>query len=122
MIKYTSFIDKVFSDLVNDDRNIRGRAARHVTKKIRAKISSKDVSAPGAAPGMDTGELRKAIRFSNKRTVSLVGVRTPDRNVAIQGLALEFGSYKMAPRPYLFPTFAEEAPAVKSILREERLK
>jgi HK97 gp10 family phage protein len=58
-------------------------------------------SAPGTAPHAETGKLRQSI-FSDFDAASMtVTVGTP----LVYGRILETGSRRMAPRPYLRPTF-----------------
>ena len=56
-------------------------------------------SAPGEFPGVDTGKLRNSIRAEKEAT--LRWVVTTDTEYAAH---LEFGTSRMAPRPFMSPT------------------
>lgn len=71
-------------------------------------------SAPGEPPAVRTGMLRNSIKY----TVHGVGLSV--KGVVGTGLQygewLETGTSKMAPRPFLGPTFERERLAIKRIL------
>lgn len=71
-------------------------------------------SAPGQPPASATAELRQSIKTSvesdGKMIVGSVGTDT------IQGLMTEFGTVKMAARPWLRISFEKSLDKVKSIL------
>lgn len=117
--KLTNNIAKLEKELLKEDRQVRSKAARYVAKAIRNKLKSiKEPSLPGQTPGQVTGNLIKGIGTKNFRTMSIVGIKAPGYHAHL----LEFGTDKMAARPFLFSTFAETAPEVKRILSQERLK
>ncbi len=78
-------------------------------------------SAPGEAPASRTGTLRNAISHAvNKaKLTSVVGPRLlgkePDKQYP---LWLEFGTKKMAPRPYMAPTIQRHKDTVIQIMKE----
>lgn len=71
-------------------------------------------SAPGEAPAVQTGQLRNSIRdnvYSEGKSVKgEVGTEL------LKGLWLEKGTSKMAPRPWLEPSFDKSLGRVKEIL------
>ena len=76
-------------------------------------------SAPGEAPAAPTGELRKSIEANNRSTLidggggSISGYVGTDLE---KGADLERGTSKMAPRPWLEPSFERASEQVKRIL------
>lgn len=59
-------------------------------------------SAPGEAPAIDTGNLRGSIAaMMVNQTLAIVAVNTE------YGIYLEYGTRKMAPRPYIRPAVDE---------------
>ncbi len=138
-VKLTSFADKIFKEIQAEDKKLLGKAAGYVKGKVAAKINKTVKSQPGEPPGMATGNLLKGLKVQTKKTVALVGFVAPAHHANL----LEFGSTRSKPRmtkgggpvrkgvrstgtlaarPVLFPTFAEEAGAVKNILSGNRLK
>jgi len=71
-------------------------------------------SAPGQPPAVATAELKQSVRVAvegeGKTVVGMVGTDT------IQGLMTEFGTVRMAARPWLRISFEKVLPKVKSIL------
>lgn len=71
-------------------------------------------SAPGEPPAVRTGMLRNSIKYT------VHGVSLSVKGVVGTGVRyaewLEFGTSKMAPRPFLGPTFERERLTVKRIL------
>lgn len=123
--KYQSFVKDVFSDIVKIEKNTLKEAAQHVRKKMRKKVSKKGKSFPGMPPGKNTGNLRKGIKYAIRdRDSALIGLGPP----AQHGHLLEFGTSvrytkngvskgQVLPRPFVRPTFEEEADAVNKIMR-----
>ena len=79
-------------------------------------------SAPGQAPATDRGDLASAIEADIEGKNAIVGIRggkktkptnENKKSVTIEdyALALEFGTRKMAARPFLFPALEKERPA-----------
>jgi hypothetical protein len=126
-------IKEVLGGIQKKDRELRGKAARYIEKKVRAKISDEYFtgkhSIPGEPPGKITGNLLKGLTVRNGAWTSLVGFVKP----GFHAILLEFGAGRrthwknsslpnpMAARPFLFPTFAEERGAVIDILSEKRV-
>ena len=116
--KLTSYTDSVMKDLQKGERDLRRKAGVHVRGKVRAKINKTTPSIPGEPPGKVTGNLLKGLATKTHPSTTLVGFKPP----AYHARMLEFGTSKMAARPVLFPTFAEEAPTIKRILSGEWIK
>lgn len=71
-------------------------------------------SAPGEAPASRTGRLRQSVAFViNTKGDTVEYVLGSPLEYA---MFLEFGTYKMAPRPSLVPVFAENQKEVKRIV------
>jgi len=68
-------------------------------------------SAPGEAPAVRTGDLKKRVASSLERNADestlMVGTNAP------QGKILEFGTSQIAPRPWMRPTVTREWAAMK---------
>lgn len=129
---FTSYLKDVEKniDAVKDVRLTK--AAKHVAKKMREKAS--DVWEPGTGPmpgeppAKRTGELVKGIGYEAELGEMFVGVGKPASHAHL----LEFGTedrydkkghYKgrVAPRPFVYPTFEEESETVKKIMSESWL-
>jgi hypothetical protein len=86
----------------------RAEAAKHVKKAIKRKALAVKI----------TGNLAKGVYMKNDRTASFVGLRAP----AFHNFLLEFGHRTkgkfVPPHPIVYPTFEEEAPAVRRIMEQ----
>lgn len=133
MNKSMSFISSVIKDLDKAQEKLLDKAAAHVRKKMKEKVSQRHTSKAGDPPGRQTGDLIKGIKFiregSDKR---LVGVGRPASHAHL----LEFGTVprtvknyqgkkgvrvavgRVLPRPFMQPTFEEEKGTVEKILSE----
>lgn len=80
------------------------------------KGATHQASAPGEAPAADSGRLHQSI-------TSVQTVNGPERYVsetaanAPYAIALELGTSKIAPRPYMGPSFDEVRPQVEASIR-----
>jgi HK97 gp10 family phage protein len=70
-------------------------------------------SAPGEAPAVQTGNLVRSIASDKPRALT----RDVGTNVKY-GVYLEFGTRKMAPRPFLKPALKKSLRAIKGIFRK----
>jgi hypothetical protein len=74
-------------------------------------------SAPGEAPAVDIGNLKGSISVEmEKPTLAIVAVG------ANYGVTLEYGSRKIAPRPYMRPAAEKARPAFIEALRKLEAK
>jgi HK97 gp10 family phage protein len=88
----------------------KNRKGEMKTKKILGPRGS-NRSKPGEAPHKDTGTLRSSIAHQMQEGPSgLVG------SALAYARHLELGTKKMAPRPYLRRTLAQEKPAIVEII------
>lgn len=86
---------------------------RKVRKLVGARFYT--ASAPGEAPAVRFGDLRKTIRY--KMILDRPGVIAAQVGSPLEyAIHLEFGTRKMAPRPFLFNTFDEEKENVENII------
>lgn len=130
---FYSEIEKVIKDIEKGEFNARKRAAQHLRKKMRQKVSSKTKSASGNPPGRGTGNLRKGIIYVNGKERTKVGVGPPAQHAhllefgteeryvkKINGKKLSKPKYvgRVLPRPFVFPTFDEERTTVERIMSE----
>ena len=72
-------------------------------------------SAPGDPPAVDTGRLRQSVRYEIAPAVGLVGTDLD------YGKKLQFGTRKVAARPWLDVAFREAADRVKAIFERQWL-
>lgn len=106
-------IELDMSKLERISRNIPGAAEKVVQKmaqdtetNIKNDFSPNSPSAPGQPPGVDTGTLKNSIlaKAEGKATwVVLVG--------AFYGVHLEYGTKRMAARPFVLPAVRKTAAA-----------
>lgn len=72
-------------------------------------------SPPGSAPNADTGELHTSITTTRKETSRSITVETGANTPYAE--ALELGSSKMEPRPFMAPAFNANVDRVQSNVR-----
>lgn len=91
---------------------IRARAHRLISQ---GSVSGKNhvPSAPGEAPNRDTGNLQAHIEATNPK--NLVAQVTSSADYAA---ALEFGTSKMAARPYMKPARDIEKPKIERLFKK----
>lgn len=98
------------------DRIISPPKTGRIYPSKHRKGATHQASAPGEAPAADTGRLHQSI-------TSVQTVNGPDRYVnetaanAPYAIALELGTSKIAPRPYMQPAFDEVRPQVEASIR-----
>ena len=74
-------------------------------------------SPPGGPPGVDTGRLRTSITHEVEETINeIVGRVGTNLDYAI---FLEYGTSRMAARPFLRPGLAKNIPAIKQLFRRK---
>jgi HK97 gp10 family phage protein len=89
-------------------------SAEELRNEVVRTVSNASPSSPGQPPGVVTGQLRNSVFAdpvagvgSNRVTIE-VGARAPYAGF------LEFGTSKMAPRPFLRPAVARATPRISS--------
>lgn len=131
-IEFKSFVKDISKDMDKAESRLRSKAARHLVKKMKSKIKG-TVSQPGQPPGKVSGNLIKGIGYQNENAnhITRVGVKPPayyahmlefgtaERYVKIKGSNKKRSVGRVAPRPFVLPTFEEEKEAVKEILNEK---
>jgi HK97 gp10 family phage protein len=129
-----SYIKSVIADLEKAQEKVLDKAAAYLWGKLKDKVSKKGPSMPGEPPGYQDKNLLKGIKFvRNGEGSRLVGVGPPASHAHL----LEFGTgprivknYMGHPgvtkdvrplkaRPFMAPTFAEEANNVADIISEK---
>lgn len=122
---YKSYFNEAKSEIEKAKAKKAMEAAVHVRNKVVEKLSGNGTgrtykvpgtgrtytaSSPGQPPAVLFGDLRQSIQFDAKDETAIVG----------SGLEkskwLEFGTGRIAPRPFLKPTFVEEVDAIGQIL------
>lgn len=94
-----------------------GRAAEHVKRTMRRLINVPypPASLPGESPHRRTGNLRRSINiWLNKQTLQ---VWVGPTDAANYGIYLEYGTKRMAPRPFMFKALKQEGTKVKNIMQ-----
>lgn len=131
--KLINNIDSVIRDIKKGEFASRKKAARHLVVVMKRKVSNRGVSSPGSPPGRDSGDLRRGIGAVHEKDLSKIGAGPP----AYHAHWFEFGTKarwvltrngkrlskpiyvgRILPRPFVFPTFDEEADTVESIMYE----
>lgn len=92
-------------------------AAAHTHAAMVRKVSTPGPprSSPGSPPHVDTGDLRKSLQPEVVRTGNTI--RGTVSSSVPHALMLEYGTSKMAARPFMRPTVLEERETVTNILR-----
>jgi HK97 gp10 family phage protein len=95
---------------------IRAHAHQEIS---RGSVSGKGhvPSAPGEPPNRDTGTLQAHLETTNPRPL-VAEVRSEAEYAA----ALEFGTSRMAPRPYMRPARDAEEPKIQRLFASEMTK
>lgn len=127
-----SFVKDIIKDLEKSEKRLRTKAAIHLRTKMKEKVSKKETSLPGNPPGKDSGDLIRGIMYVHDGDETKVGVGPP----AYHAHLMEFGTAgrivknyrghkgveknvgRVLPRPFVQPTFEEEAATVVEILSE----
>lgn len=90
-----------------------------VTYYTNNKTKGHHPSLPGNPPAPDTGNLRNSIRYevngSGKSVCGIVGTTQKDPPY---GAYLEYGTSRMAPRPWLKPAMNKNADWIRSMLKK----
>lgn len=122
---YKSYFNEAKSEIEKAKAKKAMEAAVHVRNKVVEKLSGNGTgrtyrvpgtsrtytaSSPGQPPAVLFGDLRKSIQFDSKDSTALVGSELK------KSKELEFGTRRIAPRPFLKPTFTEEVDAIGQIL------
>lgn len=129
-VVFKSWLKEVEKDINKSKRTKLGKAARHLVAVAKRKIRTRGVSAPGSPPG----------RGPNRNLIKGIGYKLINNDLVIVGAArpgyhfhlLELGTKarfkkdgkstgKIEERPFLKPTFKEEADRVETILSQEWL-
>lgn len=120
------FFKEIQKEIDKGEKAARTKAAQHLVKIMKEKVSRPERSEPGEPPGKFTGNLQKGIRYQNLPGETLVGVGPP----AYHAHLAEFGTVERVtkkgkkvgrelPRPFVLPTFEEEKEEVKRIMSEQ---
>jgi len=117
ILNYESFMGDISKDLHRYAKDAVRKAGKHVKSKLKQKSTQKF----GAS-----SNITKGIGSKFLKTTSIVGVGPPAHAAHL----IEFGTDDrfqksghptghIAPDPFVFPTYAEESPAVVAILSKE---
>ena len=88
-----------------DDYNLYNRVGDRISAK---QFRKKQHSRPGEPPFVQTGHLRRSIKFDRPSTLTRRVGSTLRGSPHSYAFYLEMGTSIMAPRPYLRPTLARE--------------
>jgi hypothetical protein len=89
-------------------------ACQTVKKDLDDVLNSRQKSAPGSPPGRLSGELKKGNRYQIKSV--FWGFEGEIGNINFKSLWMEFGTEKMAPRPFFASTLERNQARIKEIL------
>lgn len=91
-----------------------GTACRFLVSEIKKDLGGKSPSAPGEPPGVVTGELRRSMTYEIEKTPQgITGRVGTNKEYAVP---LEFGTSRMAARPFLRPGFEKNRKPIAKIL------
>jgi HK97 gp10 family phage protein len=109
-----SFVKQIEKEVDSNTRKNLQNAGKFTRKKIQEVLNVKHRSSPGDPPGKLSGKLRKSIRYK--------AIKEDGEHVLIVGSNdfkanwLEFGTSKMAARPFLFPTIDKHKSEIIDIM------
>jgi hypothetical protein len=93
--------------------NNKGSGRIYITKKGRKKAKAHQASAPGDPPAKELGDLGRSIQVDRTEIQSLKArVGTPFE----YGFFLEYGTSRMAARPWFTPTIRTQQDAIAAIM------
>lgn len=99
----------------SDMQKALNTCALKVERDIKANMSPNGPSAPGEAPAVDTGRLRASIthriEHDGGESVAYVGTNVE------YAPHLEFGTKRMAPRPFMVPAIERNREWIKNKLK-----
>lgn len=129
---YKSNVSEVKQMIKSKKRERTLEAAIHVRNKVVEKINQPGTgktykvpgtentfytaSSPGKPPAVLFGDLKKSIKFEQQGDTALVGSELK------KAAKLEYGDKKIAARPFLKPTFEEEANNIIDIIGKEWMR
>jgi len=90
------------------------KACRFLESEIKKDLSGKSPSSPGEPPGVVTGELRRSMTYEIEKTSQgITGRVGTNKEYAIP---LEFGTSRMAARPFVRSNFEKNKKEIAKIL------
>ncbi len=121
MAKMTDVARSRMTEAVNEVRNITLQTLTGIRHgriyTIPGTHKTYTASAPGESPAQRLGELRQSVSQLVKGSgANLMGQVGTDK---AYGPMLEYGTIKMAPRPWLRPSFEKAEGAIRAIFERE---
>ena len=96
----TSMLERVQREVPGKMSQAIQKMAQDMEGDVKTSFSPTSPSAAGDPPGVDTGNLKNSIIASPENPLRwIVGVG------ADYGIHLEYGTSRMAPRPFMLPAF-----------------
>jgi len=130
--KFKSYLREVQKDLHGAEKEALKEASKHLVKSMKKKIRSRKKSTPGQPPGKASGNLTKGLGYTIEMPAinmqhdpfALVGGHAPGYQLHLMELGTKErrqtttgkSTGKVRPRPFIRPTFQEEANAVRDIM------
>lgn len=117
----TREVDRLVFRIAHQIRNEAIRLIQQGTKSGRIYVRGgirHQASAPGEAPATDTGNLVRSIRVDHQPASGRASVVVG----AEYGAELEFGTRKMAPRPFLRPAVANVRQKIPELVKSISVK
>lgn len=90
------------------------KACRFLESEIKKDLSGKSPSAPGDPPGVVSGKLRRSMTHEVEKTPRRITGRV-GTNIEY-AIPLEFGTSRMAARPFVRPNFEKNKKPIANIL------
>lgn len=124
--KVESFVKEIQKEVVRNERENLAAACQLARKEIKETLNNRQKSAPGSPPGKLSGRLQKSISYTVEKDKDIFGgiadltgiVGSTDFRANI----LEFGSEKMAARPFEGPTLERITPEIKAMMSKPLVK
>jgi len=94
-------------------KSTKGRGKR---ARIGARTEIHIASKPGDAPNKDNGDLIKYLKVSKVKGNTRKGYSAYVKSLAPYSMDLEYGTNRMAARPFLRPALAKNAPKIEKLI------
>jgi HK97 gp10 family phage protein len=119
-VSYKSFTKEISKEVDKNAREELSKACQLVKKDLDDVLNSRQKSAPGSPPGKLSGQLRKGNIYRIEKGYGIFGEVNDHTglvgNANFKANWMEFGTSKMAARPFMVPTFEKNRDKIKEIM------